>query len=308
MSLDDAMRKRLSDLIAVDEVVLFMKGHRNAPQCGFSAQTIEILDDYRPHFACFDVLADGALREAIKEFSDWPTIPQLYVKGEFVGGADIVAQMHRNGELEDLLGPKRARVSQPEIEITDAAAEQIRAALGDAGGDVLRLSVDYRYHNDLFVGPEEEDDIIAESNGLALHFDRASAARANGVKLDFVTDQRGTGFAIDNPNCPPQVEDISAAQVKAAMDADADLHVYDVRTPQEMATASVDGMRPFDEDAREELDTLDRSTPIYFMCHHGMRSRAAAEQYAGMGFRKVYNLRGGIDAWSNEVDPSVPRY
>lgn len=305
--MDSAMRERLDALVQVDEVVLFMKGHRNAPQCGFSAQCVEILDDYRKNFSCFDVLADAELREGLKEYSDWPTIPQLYVKGEFVGGADILAQMHTNRELVAVLGEPRVRPEIPTIDITDAAAEQISAALEDAGEDVLRLSVDYRYHNDLLVGAPEEDDIVVECKGIRLHFDRVSAGRAQGVVLDFVTDDRGTGFAIDNPNCPPQVKDVSTTAVSEALKG-GDLHVYDVRMPQELATASVEGMRPFDETARRELDLLDRATPIYFMCHHGGRSRAAAEQYAGMGFVEVYNIKGGIDAWSREVDPDIPRY
>ena len=106
MSLDASMRERLTALIGVDEVVLFMKGHRNAPQCGFSAQCVEILDEYRAHFSCFDVLADGQMREAVKSFSDWPTIPQLYVKGEFVGGCDIIREMFQTGELQTFLKDK----------------------------------------------------------------------------------------------------------------------------------------------------------------------------------------------------------
>ena len=308
MSLEAAMRKRIENLVQVDEVVLFMKGHRNAPQCGFSAQCVEILDDYRAHFCSFDVLADAELREAVKTYSDWPTIPQLYVKGEFVGGADILSQMHQNCELSAVLGQPRERPATPQVTITPAAAEQIEAALTDAEGDVLRLGVDYRYHNDLLVGPAEEDDVIVHSAGVALHLDPTSARRADKVVLDFVTDERGTGFAVDNPNCPPQVKDLSPAEVKARLDQDAELRLFDVRTAGEIETASVDAAIVFDEDAREQLELLDRTTPLYFMCHHGGRSRAAAEQYAGMGFREVYNLRGGIDAWSLEVDGDVPRY
>jgi monothiol glutaredoxin len=308
MSLDPSLRDRLNSLVQVDDVVLFMKGHRNAPQCGFSAQSVEILDAYLPHFCCFDVLADTPMREGIKQLSDWPTIPQLYVKGEFVGGADILAQMDQSGELVGLLGEKRSFPDIPQVEITAAAAEQISAALADAGGDVLRLGVDYRYHNDLLVGVEEEDDIVVESRGISLHFDKESARRANGVVLDFVTDGRGTGFSIDNPNCPPQVKELSVVELKERLGGDEELRIYDVRSPREREIAALEATVLFDEDSRLALETLHRKTPIYFMCHHGGRSRAAAEQYVGMGFHEVYNVAGGIDAWSAEIDPEIPRY
>jgi monothiol glutaredoxin len=103
MSLDDATRQRIQSLIDSDRVVLFMKGERRFPQCGFSAQVVQILDSLVPEYTTFDVLADPAVRQGIKEFSSWPTIPQLYVRGEFVGGCDIVTEMYRSGELKDAL-------------------------------------------------------------------------------------------------------------------------------------------------------------------------------------------------------------
>lgn len=304
--LDPELRKRIDSLVKIDEVVLFMKGVRVAPQCGFSAQVVEILDDYRQRFAVFDVLADEALREGMKAYSDWPTIPQLYVGGEFVGGADIIAQMHQSGELEQVLGPKRARPPTPEVQITPAAAEQVRAAMADIPDDVLRLAIDYRYHNDLSIGPAEEDDVVVESNGVALHFDPKSALKAHGLKLDYVTNAQGTGFKIDNPLAPPAVQELSVEGLAEKLEAG--VRVFDVRTPQERATAKIEGTELFDADAQAKLEGLERTTPLVFHCHHGGRSQRAAEQAIGMGFAEVYNVVGGIDAWSQRVDPKVPRY
>lgn len=104
MTLDDATHQRIQSLIDSDRVVLFMKGNRDMPQCGFSARVVQILDSLVPEYTTCDVLADGAVREGIKEFSSWPTIPQLYVKGEFVGGCDIVTELYQSGELQQLLG------------------------------------------------------------------------------------------------------------------------------------------------------------------------------------------------------------
>jgi len=108
MPLSDATRKRIQSLVGSDRVVLFMKGNRRAPQCGFSAQVVQILDAHLPSYTTVDVLQDPEVRQGIKDFASWPTIPQLYVDGEFVGGCDIVTEMYENGELQPLLEGKTA--------------------------------------------------------------------------------------------------------------------------------------------------------------------------------------------------------
>ena len=94
---------RIRDEIGKNDVLLFMKGTPVFPQCGFSAQVVQVLSLLGVKFKAFDVLSDDELRQGIKEFSSWPTIPQLYVKGEFVGGCDIVREMYQSGELAQLM-------------------------------------------------------------------------------------------------------------------------------------------------------------------------------------------------------------
>ena len=100
--MDDA-QSRIQSMVNDHAVILFMKGTPDNPQCGFSARVSAILKDNGAPFAAFNVLSDPAIRQGIKEFADWPTIPQLYIKGEFVGGSDIVSQMYLDGELQPLL-------------------------------------------------------------------------------------------------------------------------------------------------------------------------------------------------------------
>jgi monothiol glutaredoxin len=97
--------------IAENDVVLYMKGTPVQPMCGFSAMTVQILSHMGVKFKGVNVLEDPALRQGIKEFANWPTIPQLYVKGEFVGGCDIVREMYESGELEELMKTKSVPVS-----------------------------------------------------------------------------------------------------------------------------------------------------------------------------------------------------
>lgn len=97
------LKTALDTLISENKVVLFMKGTKDFPQCGFSARVVQILDMIGTDFIDINVLEDGAIRQGIKEYSDWPTIPQLYINGEFIGGCDIVTEAYQNGELKDML-------------------------------------------------------------------------------------------------------------------------------------------------------------------------------------------------------------
>jgi len=105
--LDQATKDRILQEVSSNDVVLFMKGSAVFPQCGFSATAVQILSHLNVKFASIDVLTDPSIREGIKEFSEWPTIPQLYVKGEFVGGCDIMREMFETGELETVLAEKQ---------------------------------------------------------------------------------------------------------------------------------------------------------------------------------------------------------
>ncbi len=103
---DNPVNDHIQSEIDENSVVLFMKGNPMIPQCGFSAAITQVLTQMEVKFKGIDVLADDELRQGIKEFSSWPTIPQLYVKGDFVGGCDIVREMYENGELKELLDNK----------------------------------------------------------------------------------------------------------------------------------------------------------------------------------------------------------
>jgi monothiol glutaredoxin len=102
--MDDTLRTRIKSTIESGKVVLFMKGTKNFPQCGFSHQVVQILKQSGAEFRDVNILADPELRQGLKEYSSWPTFPQLYVDGKLVGGCDIVVSMHESGELAGVLG------------------------------------------------------------------------------------------------------------------------------------------------------------------------------------------------------------
>jgi monothiol glutaredoxin len=102
---NDQLRQRITETISKDRVMLFMKGSPSMPQCGFSAAVVGVLKEVGAKFGSFNILADNEIREGLKEYSSWPTFPQLYIDGKLVGGADIVREMHAKGELAKLITP-----------------------------------------------------------------------------------------------------------------------------------------------------------------------------------------------------------
>lgn len=309
MSLDPAVRARIDALLQSNRVVLFMKGAPGMPQCGFSAKASGLLKSLGIEYAHVDVLSDPEIREGIKQYGDWPTIPQLYIDRELVGGSDIVEQMANSGELHAALGVSPPDRTPPSIEITPGAAAMLRDAIAGAGpGYALQVAVDAGFKTQLQLGPVDANAIAVEVDGIRAQFDLASAPRAKGLRIDWVDDVRGRGLVVENPNAPVAVKSISAAEA-AAMLGDGTVTLVDVRPVEERAIASV--RVPFsvlDAGAAAEVEALPKDTPIAFMCHHGRRSAAAAEHFLRLGFTRLYNVDGGIDAWSQQVDAAVPRY
>lgn len=308
MSLDSPTRARIEALLAANPVVLFMKGDRSSPRCGFSATAISTLESLGVEYATIDVLADEVIRQGIKDFGNWPTIPQLYVRGELLGGSDIVAQMFDQGELHTLLGVAVPDRTPPDITITDSAAAAIRPALEDADGVVLQLVIDADFRPQFQLAPARASDVVAHDNGIAVHFDLASAGRARGLVMDWVEDVAGGGLALRNPNAPRAVPSLlprdAAARVRAHT-----LTLVDVRPPDERARAALNvDFATLDDDGLERLQALPKDTPLAFLCHHGGRSQQAADDFRGIGFTDVLNVVGGIDAWARQFDPTVPTY
>jgi monothiol glutaredoxin len=307
--MDAQLKQKIDQLVQSDTVVLFMKGSRSFPQCGFSASVVNILNTLVPKYTTVNILADQDVRGAMKEYSDWPTFPQLFIKGEFVGGADIVRQMHESGDLEKKLGDLVAPAAPPSLTVRPRAATELAEAIKEASpGDVIHLTITPSWEHQLDIGAKEASHVTIESNGITVQLDRASAGRAQGVSIDFVEGADGAGFKIENPNRPATVKEIGAKALKALLDQGKIKAFYDVRTEKERAVATIEGAKLLDDAAMAEIEAMPKDTPIAFHCHHGTRSRGAADHFLKLGFSNLYNLSGGIEAWSRDVDPKVPRY
>ena len=309
MALDEDVQQEITGLIGANEVVLFMKGDRGSPQCGFSATVVGILDSMVSDYHTVDVLSAPHIRDGIKAFSSWPTIPQLYVKGEFVGGCDIIQEMFGSGEIYKTLGVDPLEIVQPTIEITATAAEALQQASAQHGSDgrELHLSVDATFQSHLSIAPRTPADVEAITSGVLLLLDPISASRADGITIDVSDTPDGQAFKVDNPNAP-RIQSMSVRELKAALDTNEAIELLDVRTPEERAIAAIPGAVLLNEEEAARIESMPRDTKLVLHCHHGGRSQQAAEQFISLGFSQVFNVIGGVDAWSQEIDPDVPRY
>ncbi len=301
MPLDAQTREAIEKLLDENRIVLFMKGTRQQPQCGFSAKTIAALDMLVPDYVTINVLEYPSVREGIKEFSNWPTIPQLYVGGELIGGSDIVLEMLESGELGEVLGVEKPSPGSPTITISQTAADAISKAIASAQpGTVLQLQIDAGWNHSLSMDAPKPDAISAKSGDIELQMDPWSAARADGLLIDMVEQLEGTMFLFENPNAPPPVSQMSVETLRNRLEAGEELLLFDVRTPEEQATGMIEQGRSWDHDAMEFIDKLPRETELIFYCRSGNRSQQAAEYYRRLGFSNLYNLSGGILAWNEQ--------
>jgi monothiol glutaredoxin len=310
MSLDESVRQEIAELIGSSDVVLFMKGNRRQPQCGFSATVVGILDAMLPEYKTVDVLSAPHIREGIKTYSSWPTIPQLYVKGEFVGGCDIVQEMYGSGELFEALGLEPVESVRPRITITPPAPARARRR----GGRARRRRV---------------ASCISRSTATINPICRSRRAVASTSRRSATAS---SCCSIRSPPRGPTASRSTSRTRRAARPSGSTTRMRRASgrcrwassrrcwTPGSASSCSTCA-RPRSARSRRfparccsheseaaRIESLPRDTPLVLHCHHGGRSQQAAEQFVSLGFSQVWNVVGGIDAWSQEIDSDVPRY
>ena len=224
-SQDSAPEARISKMVEANPVFLFMKGRPEAPQCGFSYRVIQVLNSWNVPFQSFNVLSDEGIRQGIKDFSNWPTIPQLYINREFVGGCDIVEELSTNGELAEVL-----KQAYPDREFSP-------------------------------------------------------------------------------PPPPAEVQELSSTEASEMLKQNPEIPLLDVRSEEERAMACINNSRLLDNQLAQEIqESWDLESPMILICHQGVRSLQAGQYFTSQGFQQVYHISDGIDGWSLNVDPAIPRY
>lgn len=306
MPLDSETRGIIDQLLQENPVVLFMKGTPAQPQCGFSAKTTSALEMLIPDYLTVNVLDHPTIREGIKEYANWPTIPQLYINGELIGGCDIVQDMLSSGELADVLGIEKPAGTSPEISISEDGLAMIKNALAQQPEGNLHLQISASWVHQLNLTPGEEGDVqIRLDDELVIHMDAWSATRADGLKLILEEDLTGTRFIFDNPNAPPPVKQITVQALKEKIDNHADFILIDVRRDEECAAGTIPGAKQWNEETRVFIESQPKDSEIIIHCHAGGRSQALAEALRQRGFTDLSNVIGGIKAWAEEIDPDL---
>ena len=273
MSLDTPTRERIETLLKDHRVVLFMKGNRQQPMCGFSAAATNTLNELLPDYHTVNVLDDPEIREGIKEFGSWPTIPQLYVEGELVGGADIIRQMYGSGELHQLFGMPQPDRTPPGITITDKAAEAIRQGTANAEGLALHLEIGPDHSAGFQLAPAGDGDIVAHANGLEVHFDPASAQRAKGIVIDWVSTVQGEGLSLKFPGAQ-EIKSLSVQELQQRL-ADNSIILIDVRPAAVRAQlAPLPQARILEDEGYDALAALPKDTQLAFISSTASPARA----------------------------------
>lgn len=308
--MNNELKQQIDLLVKNNPVLLFMKGTKDHPQCGFSKRVVDVLRQVVGDFATVDVLADPAIREGIKIYSSWPTIPQLYVNQEFIGGCDIVLDLYEKNELQQLFGLEKANTA-PVVAISESAQSAFINALGDCQeNEFIRLSISANFEHGLTYDIKHDDDFMIPvgTQGASIIIDPYSAHKALSLRIDYITENLDAGFAFENPNEPPLVNELSVEELKSWNDAGKDFLLIDVRPRAEWEQANISFAKPLSSLDNAFIASLKKDHPIVFHCHLGGRSRRTAESFRLKGFTKLYNVTGGIDAWSKRIDQAVPIY
>lgn len=288
----EELKNKLQAMVDSHDVVLFMKGDRQQPQCGFSARVVGILEDLEVDYQTFNVFSDPDIRSGMKDFSQWPTFPQLYFQQEFIGGCDIVTDMMQNGDLATMLGVTLEDVPAPSIQLSPSITQLFRESLEQHGGGIhLTVPKDFQY--DIAIGPKQGNQMEVIVDGIPFYLTRGSAKRADGISLDFRDGDSG-GVMIDNPN-EPTFSDLDTQEFDTWLSETDNAKVYQIGT-------DADTLHPaavlLTASTHQEIRELSKDHPIAFICNHGVRSSQAAKSLAFQGYTNVINVMGGMAAWT----------
>jgi monothiol glutaredoxin len=305
MALDSETRGIIDKVLAENKVVLFMKGTPAQPQCGFSATTVSTLNMLIPDFMTVNVLDYPEIREGIKEYANWPTIPQVYVDGELLGGCDIVQDMMKSGELADALDVEVPSVESPSIKISDEGIAAMKAAVASHPDARLHLQIAADWTHQISMDPNKDGAVRAQVGEIELHMDPWTAARADGLNMILDEDLTGTRFVFDNPNAPPPVNQMTVHVLKKKIDDGEDLVLIDVRGEDDREKGKIEGSHAWNDDCMQMIEGLPQDAEIIIHCHLGGRSQALADALRRRGYTNLHNVTGGIKAWSEEIDPTV---
>ncbi|QWF14786.1 rhodanese-like domain-containing protein [Lysobacter capsici] len=287
-----------------------MNGTPATLRCGLSRGLLDLLDDMGLAYAHIDATGELQRGRGSERRREWLAIPQLYLDGEYLASGDLIEQMANAGKLHIALGLPAPDRRPPEVTLSAAAADFLRAAIGNsAPGTVAEIEVDAKWASCVRLVPRRKGMIQTQVDGVPLQFGLSSARRSDGLSIDWEDVDRGPSWTMRFPGAPviEPVRPIAPADADAAA-REGRLLIVDIRHPQERALAQLSLPFLSLDESRHEIRNLAPAVPLAVLCHRGDRSVHAAEHLHRLGHRDVYYIEGGIQAWADLVDTTIARY
>jgi monothiol glutaredoxin len=263
------------------------------------------LEEHRIEFVQIDLEQDRELACLYSAEPDATKLPILCLDGRVVATGSLIQALVETGRLQRLLD-RRDDAHTPVIAVTDQALTFWRAALRSSS-DVIRLSISERFEHSICVDAAQPEDLNLTIGDVLVVLDQQSAARANGLAIDWVTTENVSGFRVANPNQAPRVREIHCECLASILAEPTLPLLIDVRTNEEYQEERLPKARLLDAELIDALTLLQLSTPLLFYCDNGRRSRRAAQHYVDLGFCDVTTLANGINAWKIHLakSPSI---
>jgi monothiol glutaredoxin len=306
-------KESIQEVVTKDKIVVFAKGTKEVPRCGFSGRAIQIFQSFNKPFEVVDILSDPTIRPALVQFSQWPTTPQIYLDGEFIGGSDIITEMQKSGELEkkvlNSFGEEYKEVQEDErVSITDEAASKVKDFMED-DFEFLRLAVtikgdDRAYSLELDSHTSAATDLKWKVKGLTVIIAKSMSDLFEKMDVSWVNKNGNEGFAIKEAGTPPALPvpiDIAKADMAQLMRSELEagkLWIVDVREADEWKSGHGEEAvhLPLSRLEKEWKDSgFDPKDTLIFYCAAGKRSLSAANHFRHkLGFPNTRSLVGGI--------------
>jgi monothiol glutaredoxin len=198
-----------------------------------------------------------------------------------------------------MLGLQQPEKTPAKITISEKAQENIKAGIENMGNNVLKLSIDSQFNTRFSIEEQKGYEIISEVNDIKIYMDIGTVKRADGISIDWVEDLQGAGLVINNPNQPKKVNQLSSSELKKGIEEGRYQNIYDVRSEEQFNAQTIPGAKRLDKENMQHIETLNKETPIVFVCTSGATSQGACDFFHKKGFTDVNNLIGGVMGYKN---------
>ncbi|MDF1663027.1 MAG: Grx4 family monothiol glutaredoxin [Planctomycetota bacterium] len=313
-------KEAVKDVVTEDKIVVFAKGTKEVPRCGFSARAIQVVQSAGKPFKVVDILSDPSIRPALVAFSSWPTTPQVYLDGEFLGGSDIILELHESGELQKKIansyGEEYKEVQDNQrVEVTDEAVKMVKEFM-ETDADFLRLSVQVKegaraYSLELDSHTSAATDLKWKVKGLTVIVAKTMSELFEKLEVSWVNKDGNEGFAvkeIGNPPALPVPIDIDKADLARLMRSEikeGKLWIVDVREDDEWKSGHGEEAVHLPLSRLEKVwkdAGFDPKDTLVFYCAAGKRSLSAANHFRHkLGYPNTRSLVGGIGNYPSNI-------